>query len=100
MIDWRNKTTNPQQVGVAVAKGRRSNFDGVWPPGPKPAGKPASKPCRYQHLRMPCGNDQMRMGLRHIGDRMSHSRRGSLKCLKLFWQLTVGRISRLIGGKA
>ena len=44
MIDWRNKTTNPQHVGVTVAKGRRSNFDGVWPPESKPAGKPASKP--------------------------------------------------------
>ena len=57
MIDWRNKTTNPQHVGVAVAKSRRSNFDGAWPPKPKPAVEPASKPADPR-LRMPCGNDR------------------------------------------
>jgi hypothetical protein len=43
-MDWRNKTTDRQQLGVTVTKGHRSNFDGIWPPGSKPAGKPASKP--------------------------------------------------------
>ena len=57
MIDWRNKTLDPQHVGVAVVKSRRSNFDGVWPPQSKPASEPASKPADPAS-KMPCGNDR------------------------------------------
>ena len=68
MIDWRNKTTNPQHVGVTVAKGHRSNFDGIWPPGSKPAGKPASKPADPA-FKNALRQRPMRIGLRYIGDR-------------------------------
>jgi hypothetical protein len=54
-MDWRNKTTDRQQLGVTVTKGRRSNFDGIWPPGSKPAGKPASKPADPS-IYSPVGN--------------------------------------------
>ena len=66
MIDWRNKTTNPQHVGVTV-KSRRSNFDGVWPPQPKPASKPASKPSDPA-FKNALRQRPMRIGLRSIGD--------------------------------
>ena len=68
MIDWRNETTNPQHVGAAVVKSRRSNFDGVWPPGSKPAGKPASKPADPA-FENALRQRPMRIGLRYIGDR-------------------------------
>ena len=57
VMDWRNETTNPQHVGVTVAKARRSNFDGVLRPYlNRPASRRASQP--IQRLRMPCGNDR------------------------------------------
>ena len=53
MMDWRNETTNPQHVGVAVVKSRRSNFDGVWPPGSKPAAWDSPLPMRRSRLCHP-----------------------------------------------
>ena len=67
MMDWRNETTNPQHVGVTVAKGRRSNFDGVWPPQYKSASKPASKPADPA-FKNALRQRPMRIGLRSIGD--------------------------------
>ena len=67
MIDWRNKATNPQHVEVTVTKGHRSNFDGVWPPKPKPASKPASKPADPA-FKNALRQRPMRIGLRSIGD--------------------------------
>ena len=46
MIDWRNKTTNPQHVGVTVAKGHRSNFDGIWPPESETGRQAGEQACR------------------------------------------------------
>ena len=69
MIDWRNKTTNPQHVGVAVVKSRRSNFDGDI--GRRIRNRPASRqskppdPAFENALRQ----RPTRIGLRYIGDR-------------------------------
>ena len=97
-----------------MTKGHRSNFDGVWPPKPKPASKPADPAFKNALRQRP-----MRIGLRSIGGRLLFPARTSAtashlqvatamdvfgagnrhRVPEIVLQLN-GRASRLIGGEA